>query len=136
MDQVGEEKDKKSASYGCRGVKSCNPTHSQIIAIVGGGTSLSGGQKVGTATPRVVHHHPISSAKSANGYFKVAVVIRPLGHRHPMSCAHMLLSGAHVEMCSKAPMALFGLGAINRGGAWAWLRLSTLGMCFPCVCLV
>jgi hypothetical protein len=61
-DQVGEEKDKKSASYGCLGVESSNPTHSQIVAIVEGGTSLSGGQKVGTATPRVVHHHPMSSA--------------------------------------------------------------------------
>jgi hypothetical protein len=48
----------------------------------------------------------------------------------------MLLSGDHAEMCSKAATALFGLGAINRGGAWAWLRLSTLGMCCPYVCLV
>jgi hypothetical protein len=33
-------------------------------------------------------------------------------------------------------MVRFGLGAINRGGARAWLRLSTMGMCCPCVCLV
>jgi hypothetical protein len=47
-----------------------------------------------------------------------------------------LLSGDRVEMCSKVPTALFGLEAINRGGAQAWVRLSTLGMCCPCVCLV
>ena len=57
-DQVGEEKEKKSASFGCSGVRSCNLTRSQIVAIVEGGTALSSGQKVGTATPRAVHHHP------------------------------------------------------------------------------
>ena len=82
------------------------------------------------------HRPPMSGAKSANDYFKVAVVIRPLGHRHPMSSARTLLSGARAEMCYKAPTALFGLGAINRGGAWAWLRSSILEMCCPCVCLV
>jgi hypothetical protein len=46
------------------------------------------------------------------------------------------LSGALVEMGYFAPPALFGLGDINRGGAWVWLRLITLGMCCPCVCLV
>jgi hypothetical protein len=50
MDQVGEEKEKKSASYGCPGVGSCSLTHSQIAAIVEGGTALSSGQKVGTTT--------------------------------------------------------------------------------------
>jgi hypothetical protein len=53
-----------------------------------------------------------------------------------MSGAITLLSGDHAEMCYLAPTALFGLGAINRGGAQAWLRLSTLRMCCPCVCLV
>ena len=53
-DQVGEEKEKKMASYGCPGVRSCNLTHSQIAAIIEGGTALSSGQKVGTATPRAV----------------------------------------------------------------------------------
>jgi hypothetical protein len=48
-DQVGEGKEKKSASYGCPGVGSCNLTRSQITTIVEGGTALSGGQKVGTA---------------------------------------------------------------------------------------
>ena len=57
-DQVGEEKEKKMASYGCLGVGSCNLTHSQIAAIIEGCTALFGGQKVGTATPRAVHHHP------------------------------------------------------------------------------
>jgi hypothetical protein len=46
--------EKKSASYGCPGVESCNLTRSQIAAIVEGGTILSDGQKVGTATPRAV----------------------------------------------------------------------------------
>jgi hypothetical protein len=50
LDQVREEKEKKSASYGCPGIRSCNLTHSQIVAIVEGGTALSDGQKVGTAT--------------------------------------------------------------------------------------
>jgi hypothetical protein len=53
-----------------------------------------------------------------------------------MSGACMLLSGDQAEMCYLAPTALFGLGDINRGGARAWLRLSTLGMCCPCVYLV
>jgi hypothetical protein len=53
-----------------------------------------------------------------------------------MSGARTLLFGDHAEMCYLAPTALFGLGAINRGGARAWLRLSTLGMCCPYVCLV
>jgi hypothetical protein len=50
LDQVRQEKEKKSASYGCPRVRSCNLTRSQIVAIVEGGTALSGGQKVGTAT--------------------------------------------------------------------------------------
>ena len=65
-DQVGEEKEKKRASYGCLGVGSCNLTHSQIATIIEGGTALSGGQKVGTTTHRVVHHHPMSGAHLSN----------------------------------------------------------------------
>jgi hypothetical protein len=53
-----------------------------------------------------------------------------------MSDARTLLSGDRAEMCYLAPTALFGLGAINRGRARAWLRLSTLMMCCPCVCLI
>ena len=57
-DQGGEEKEKKRASYGCPGVRSCNLTRSQITAIVVGGTALFGGQKVGTTTlgrcPKIV----------------------------------------------------------------------------------
>ena len=39
-DQVGEEKEKKRASYGCSTVGSCNLTHSQIAAIIEGGTAF------------------------------------------------------------------------------------------------
>jgi len=49
-DRVGEEKEKKRASYGCLGVGSCNLTLSQIVVIIEGGTALFSGQKVGTAT--------------------------------------------------------------------------------------
>ena len=52
-DQVGEEKKKKSASYGCLGVRSCNLTRSQITAIVVGGT----------ATPCPVHRQPCGGAR-------------------------------------------------------------------------
>ena len=65
-DQVGEEKEKKRASYGCSTVGSCNLTHSQIVAIIEGVTALSGGQKVGTATPRVVHRHPRAVPKNSS----------------------------------------------------------------------
>jgi hypothetical protein len=49
-DQVGEENEKKRASYGCLGVGSCNLTCSQIATFIEGGTTLSGGLKMGTAT--------------------------------------------------------------------------------------
>ena len=60
LDQVGEEKEKKSASYGCPGVGSCNLTCSQLAAIVGGGTALFGVHRTVHRHPRVVHHHPMA----------------------------------------------------------------------------
>ena len=48
-DEVGEENEKKRASYGCSRVGSCNLTRSQIAAIIECGTALSDGQKVGNA---------------------------------------------------------------------------------------
>ena len=50
-DQVGEEKEKKMASYGCPGVESCNLTRSQITAIIEGGTVLF-------QWPKSRHRHP------------------------------------------------------------------------------
>ena len=53
-DQVGEEKEKKMTSYGCPGVRSCNLTCSQLVAIVEGGTALSGVHRTGHRHPGVV----------------------------------------------------------------------------------
>jgi hypothetical protein len=68
-DLVGEEKEKKRPSYGCPGVGSCNLTRSQIGAITEGGTALSGGQKVGTNTPRVVAGAVPKNSISTLSYF-------------------------------------------------------------------
>jgi hypothetical protein len=43
------------------------------------------------------------------------------------------VSDALAETSSFAPMALFGLGAINRGGAQAFGWLSTLRTKCPCL---
>ena len=42
LDQVGEEKEKKRPSLGCPRVRKRNQTYTQCVALLGGGTALSG----------------------------------------------------------------------------------------------
>jgi hypothetical protein len=80
-----------------------------------------------------VWHHPLCPVPGSQRLVWNSRCNSTVGHHHPKSGARMLLFDDRTEMCYLAPTALFGLGAINRGGGRAWLKLSTLGMCCPCL---
>jgi len=88
------------------------------------------GHRLGTTMPSVVHCPIFQRASVLEGcpgwspppLFGdfLAIGIRPLGGAPPCLMPSTAVFSALIETSSFAPTALFGLGAINRGGAQAW----------------
>ena len=55
------------------------------------------------------------------------------GHRHGCLVHRHGMAVTTQKYAPRGITALFGLGAINRGGCWPWGLLSTLGTLCPCL---
>jgi hypothetical protein len=84
------------------------------------------GHRLGTEVPRAMHHPIFLKGKGFAGLARVvtttpgAVPLPSLSRWNSTVGKGTAMSGALIETSSFAPMALFGLGAINRGGAQPW----------------
>jgi hypothetical protein len=103
------------------GVVRCHRRFSTKSAGVGLGHRLS------TAVPRAVQHPIFPKGKGFTGLAWVVTATPrtvpppPLSSRWNSTIGRgTAVSGALAETSSFAPTALLGLGAINKGGAWAW----------------